>query len=55
MPVVIDEVTAEIEPPPAPEREAAAQPGGPSPELDPRRLREELRRLEARAARVRAD
>lgn len=55
MPVVFDEVSATVEPPaPAPAAEAT-EPAGAPPDSDPHRLRAVLRRLEERAARLRAD
>ena len=57
MAVQIDEVTAEIDSPPAApaaDRNASAPPS-PSPEIELRKQRDLLARLEIRAARVRAD
>ena len=55
MPVVFDEVTAEVEPPnrpPAEEQPASQRPPG---EPCPLHLRREWRRLEERQARLQAD
>ena len=55
MPVTIDEVTAEVEPPPRAEAAPEASPAPLDEATALRRLRRLTQRLERRAARVRAD
>jgi hypothetical protein len=55
MPVVFDEVTAEVEPEPRDERGAADTQRPPAPEMDAARLRRLLRHTQRRSARVAAD
>jgi hypothetical protein len=55
MPVVFDEVTAEVEPGQRDERDAAAMPLPPAPEMDAAKLRRLLRHAQRRRARLTAD
>lgn len=55
MPILIDEVTAEVAPAATAPNAAAHPPASPPAEPDPRVVREQLERLEVRMARVRAD
>ena len=58
MPVTVDEVTAEVGPPPdaAPDTQGApAQAAAPRPDEERRKLKQQLESLHQRASRVRAD
>lgn len=56
MPVIIDEVTANLTPPaPAPAGPAEPVPAGGPPVVDPQNLQRELQRIAERAARLSAD
>lgn len=55
MPVVFDEVTAEVEPEPRDERGRADAPRPPAPEVDAAQMRRLLRHMQRRRARVAAD
>lgn len=55
MPIIIDEVTADIAPPPRSPASGASSPGQTAVAPDPAALRRELERLTERALRIHAD
>ncbi|HEV2842478.1 MAG TPA: hypothetical protein VGW39_14240 [Chthoniobacterales bacterium] len=55
MPVTIDQITADVEPPATRSPSSAKEPGGTPPETEERRQSEILVRLARRAARLHAD